>query len=421
MADVSKPQAPRGVSDILPPRSELHERIIRSSEDLFRRYGYRRIDTPAFEHAEVFERSLDETSDIVTKEMYTFLDKAGRLMALRPEGTAPVVRAVIEHGLARKAEPVKLYYTAQMFRYERPQAGRRRQHTQVGVEALGSEGPDIDAEVIELAASVYKEVGLKGVILILNSIGHPECRAAYLPKLVEFLESRRSELCRDCQRKISINPLRTFDCKVQRDREVMKDAPVISDYLCNACSEHFDGVQALLKQVGVEYELEPRLVRGLDYYTRTTFEFDARELGAQNSVGAGGRYDGLAEQLGGDRLPGIGFGLGVDRIAQGLEAQGAKVEFGLDAFVVAVGEGGRREALSVATRLRGEGLKVDLDFSNRGVKRQFRSAHRLGARSVIVIGERELAEGHFTVRDMESGSESQRSVEELLAYLKGKM
>jgi histidyl-tRNA synthetase len=201
----------------------------------------------------------------------------------------------------------------------------------------------------------------------------------------------------------------------------MKDAPVISDYLCNACSEHFDGVQALLKQVGVEYELEPRLVRGLDYYTRTTFEFDARELGAQNSVGAGGRYDGLAEQLGGDRLPGIGFGLGVDRIAQGLEAQGAKVEFGLDAFVVAVGEGGRREALSVATRLRGEGLKVDLDFSNRGVKRQFRSAHRLGARSVIVIGERELAEGHFTVRDMESGSESQRSVEELLAYLKGKM
>lgn len=413
-------KAPRGAADVLPPTSDLYEGVIRTSEDLFRLYGYRRIETPVFEHTEVFERGLDEASAMVTKEMYTFLDRSGRSMTLRPEGTAPVVRAVIEHHLDREGLPVKLYYTAPMFRYERPQAGRRRQHTQVGVEAVGSEAPEVDAEVVALASAVFRQVGLAQVRLLLNSVGHSGCRSVYLPKLIEFLEGYGQELCTDCRRKTGANPLRTFDCKVEKDREILSGAPLITDYLCGSCADHLDAVQGLLTSCGVTFIVEPRLVRGLDYYTRTAFEFQAAGLGAQNAVGGGGRYDGLAELLGGGRVPGIGFGLGVERIAEAIETQGAQRAGALDVFIVSVGEDTRRGAFSLAMQLRGEGISCDLDFSGRPVKGQFKAADRLGAARVVVIGERELAEGRYTVRDMSSGEETPVAADELFSYLRGK-
>lgn len=411
-------QAPRGTPDVLPPRSMLHQRIVRTAENLFARYGYRRIDTPVFEHTEVFVRGLSEKSDLVTKEMYTFQDKGGRSLTLRPEGTAPVVRAVLEHHLDRGGKPVKLYYTAAMFRHERPQAARYRQHTQVGVEAVGSEGPDIDAEVIHLARAVYDEVGLTRVGLFLNSIGHPGCRSVYLPELVKFLEAHRSELCKDCQRKIATNPLRTFDCKVENDRKIMAEAPLVTDYLCGSCADHFEAVQRALKELGVAFTLDPRLVRGFDYYTRTTFEFQHDKLGAQNSVGGGGRYDGLAELLGGEALPGIGFALGVDRIATALEADGRLRDWGIDVFLVTVGEVAGSRALPLASRLRTEGLSVDIDFEGRSVKAQFKSADRAGARFAVVLGERELAEDKATVRDMTTGEETTVPTDSLAEFLK---
>lgn len=399
-------RAPRGAPDILPPRSAVHQWIVRTAEDAFARYGYRRIETPAFEHTEVFIRGLAEGSDMVTKEMYTFEDKGGRSLTLRPEGTAPVVRAIVEHHLDRAGKPVKLYYTAPMFRHERPQAARYRQHTQVGVEAVGSEGPVIDAEVIELAVFVCGELSLGGVELLLNSIGHPGCRSVYLPELKKFLQSHRSELCEDCRRKIDTNPLRTFDCKVEGDRRIMTEAPLVTDYLCGSCADHFDGVQQALGELEVEFTADPRLVRGLDYYTRTTFEIQSRGLGAQSSVGAGGRYDGLAEQLGGESLPGIGFGLGVDRIADALELQGAGPEQTLDAFIVTTGAEAQTKALPLASRLRKQGFHVDLDYQGASVKSQFRAANRTGARYALVIGAREMAEGKFTLHDMGSGEET---------------
>ncbi|MGH3369591.1 MAG: histidine--tRNA ligase, partial [Nocardioidaceae bacterium] len=352
---MAKFEAPRGAPDILPPRAKVHRRVVRTAEDLFARYGYRPIEPPIFEVTEVFERGLEAGSDIVTKEMYTFTDKGGRSLTLRPEATASVVRAVLEHGLDRGALPVKLSYSGPMFRHERPQAGRQRQFTQVGVEALGSPGPDIDAEVVELASAVLRDAGLD-TTLQLNSIGHPACRAAYLPRLVAYLEANRERLCADCRRKIETNPLRTFDCRVPGDREVLRGAPLISDHLCDECREHFDAVQGLLKDGGVDFRLEPRLVRGLDYYTRTTFAYLAEGLGAQNEVGGGGRYDGLSEQLGGGPLPGIGFALGIDRIALALEAEGEETATGLDVYVASVGEEARRRAFVIATDLRRRGL-----------------------------------------------------------------
>lgn len=407
-------QAPRGIPDILPPRSTLHQRIVRSAEDLFARYGYRRVVTAVFEDTGVFLRSLAEESDMVTKEMYTFQDKAGRSITLRPEGTAPVIRAVIEHHLDRTNKPVKLYYTAHMLRHEKPQAARFRQHTQVGVEAVGSEGPSIDAEVIQLASSLFQSVGLQDVELLLNSIGHPGCRSVYLPELVKFLETHRAELCADCQRKIPVNPLRTFDCKVESDQKILQDAPLITDYLCGSCADHFEELQTLLGELGVRFSLNPRLVRGLDYYTRTTFEFHAKGLGAQSQVGGGGRYDGLAELLGGTDLPGIGFGLGVDRIGAALEAAGLAEEGSdLDVFVAAASDAARKTALLLATRLRDRGVSADLDFMGRSLRSQLTQANRTGARWTVVIGDREIAEGLVTLRNMTTGEETKVGEDEL--------
>jgi histidyl-tRNA synthetase len=412
----SKITGPKGAPDLLPPKSALYDRIIEAAVRRFRLYGYRRIDTPVFEATELFERGLDQASEIVTKQMYTFTDRGGRSLTLRPDMTAPVVRAVLEHGLDRQGLPVKLYYVAPIFRQERPQAGRQRQFTQVGVEAVGSPAPELDAEVVKLAADVYRDQEL-GTTLSLNSVGHPGCRAEYIPVLQEFLRERAGRLCEDCRRKIETNPLRTFDCKVETDRAIMKEAPYITDHLCEPCRDHHDSVKQLLKELGVDFEEDPTLVRGLDYYTRTAFEFVASGLGSQDAVGGGGRYDGLAEQLGGPSLPGIGFGLGVERIALALVSAGAEPEPLLDVFVASVGDRGRRQAFKVASMLRDAGMSADLDFAGRVLGGQFKAANRAGAEWVIVIGDKELDAGRYTVRRMSSGEESSVPQDELVGFL----
>lgn len=419
---MSKFKGPRGAPDVVPPASAVRERVVRLAEDLFKRYGYRRIETPVFEDAEVLERGLDAQSDMVVKETYTFKDRGGRLLTLRPDGTTPVIRAVLEHALDRAGLPVKLYYSSPMFRYERPQKARHRQHFQVGVEAIGSEDPALDAEVIQLAAALYSSLGLEGVRLKLNSIGHPGCRSDYLPKLVEYLRVYSEELDEDCRRRIETNPLRTFDCKVARDIEILLAAPVITDFLCDDCREHFDKLQGLLGVAGLTFELDPRLVRGLDYYTRTVFEFISMSLGAQNAVGSGGRYDGLAELLGGERLPGIGFGIGVERLMEVMERQGITFsEDPLDVFVIAIGDVAKEDAIRLAEMIRLAGFSADLDYSGqavRSVRGQFKAADRAGARSAAVLGDRELKVGKVTFRDMASGEETLISKEDLLERLR---
>jgi histidyl-tRNA synthetase len=409
-------KAPRGAPDLIPPRSEQMQKIVRSAEDLFRVFGYRRIDTPIFEETEVFERSLDEGSDMVNKEMYTFPDRSGRSLTLRPEGTAPVVRAILEHNLHRGHLPVKLCYTAPSFRYERPQAGRQRTFLQLGVEAVGSPGPEIDAEVIELGTRVFETSGLRPE-LRLNSIGHPACRANYMPILREYLNSHLAEMSEDNQRKIQTNPLRTFDSKAPEDIEVMASAPLITLYLCDDCTAHFNGVRALLDQAGVTYMLDPRLVRGIDYYTRTTFAWILPGLGAQNEGGGGGRYDGLSELLGGPPLPGIGFGLGADRILLAIEKAGAEADGWLDVFVAYAGKQGPAQALRVASELRAAGLSTDLDFDARRTGAQFKAANRAGARHVVVVGDREVQSGRYTVRDMTTGKETEVERSALVDFL----
>lgn len=421
MVTFSTPKAPKGAPDIIPPRSSIYERVEKVAAERFRRYGYRRIETPVFEHTELFERGLTIGSDIVTKQMYTFEDKGGRSLTLRPDLTAPVVRAVLENHLDKAGLPVKLYYLAAVFRHERPQAGRYRQFRQAGVEVVGASTAEADAEVIELAHGVFRDLGLTQVTLLLNSIGHLECRGRYLPTLVQFLEARREQLCPDCQRKIERNPLRTFDCKVVRDREIMQKAPLITDYLCSDCKTHHEAVKSLLTQVGVSFIEDPRLVRGLDYYTRTSFEFIGEGLGSQDAIGAGGRYDGLSESLGGGHLPGVGFGLGVDRIAMLVEAGQSFTPPAIRVFVVAIGEDARRAAFPMVTQLRASGIAADFDLADRGMKGQFRSADRSGAPKVIVIGEREMATGSFTVKDMLSGEEETIMGDALVSYLKAQV
>lgn len=401
---------PRGTPDWLPPESRRHEIVVARAAEIFRRFGYLPIQTPAFEYTELFERGLESTSDLVMKEMYTFEDKGGRSVTLRPDMTAPVMRAILERGLEGGPMPLKLYYFVPVFRRERPQAGRFRQFDQVGVEAIGRPGPQIDAEVIDLASAIYDELGVDAH-LKLNTIGHPGCRSDYMPKLFEFLERHRASLCEDCQRKISTNPLRTFDCKVPSDRALLQGAPMITDHLCAECKDHYEGLKSILVELGHKYEEDPRLVRGLDYYTRTTFEFTSPSLGSQDAVGGGGRYDGLSEALGGPPLPAIGFGLGVARIAMAMPNSSIVVE-PLDAYVIAIGDEARADAMRIATQLRRRGFSVDLDTEGGSVRSQFKAAARREARFAIVVGKKEIAAGIVTMRDMTSGEEETLSIEE---------
>lgn len=402
---------------MFPPKSLLHDEIINRAVALFRLYGYGRIETPMFESTSLFEKGLEPGSDMVTKQMYTFEDRGGRSLTLRPDMTTPVIRSILEHGLDRLGKPAKLFYVAPIFRQERPQAGRQRQFTQVGVEAVGAAGPAIDAEVIQLAMEVYSAVGLRDVVLSINSIGHPECRADYIPRLQQYLRSVAHQLCEDCQRKIDTNPLRTFDCKMESDRVLLEGAPLIVDQLCEACSDHYTGLKGHLRDWGIAFTEDPKLVRGLDYYTRTAFEFTSKGLGSQNAVGGGGRYDGLAESLGGPSLPGIGFGLGIERIAIALESAGITPQRRLDVFIVAMGDRARKVCFAMASMLRGEGISVDLDFAERGIKAQFKAANALNAEWVVVIGDKEIESGAYTVKRMSTGEESAVQPGRLASFL----
>ena len=409
--------APKGTYDVLPDQQPVRRWVIATAEAVFARYGYRRIDTPVFEDTKLFTRGVGGSTDIVRKEMYTFEDLGGRSMTLRPEGTAPVCRAYVEHGMHTLPQPVKLYYHAPMFRYESPQSGRYRQHYQLGVEAFGSQAPELDAEVIGVLAVLYGELGLSGIDLRLNSMGCKECRPGYSVSLREFLEAAGESLCRECRERAQINPLRTFDCKVPGCKAALATAPRLPDHLCPACAEHHSRVKAYLGVQGIQFVEDHTLVRGMDYYTRTTFEFQSSLLGAQSGIGGGGRYDELVASIGGPEIPGVGFGTGVERILMAVARSAAEVP-GLPApvaYLVAMGEGTRGEVFALAHEMRSKGVVVELDYVGRSAKGQMKQAGRTGARFAAILGEAEMAAGTVILRDLASGEERQMPRKEAVA------
>jgi histidyl-tRNA synthetase len=395
----SKYQAPRGTFDILPADARARRRVERTATEILARAGYEPIATPAFEDTELFERGVGRSTDIVRKEMFTFEDKGGRSVTLRPEGTAPICRAYIEHGMHKLAQPVKLSYVGPFFRHERPQAGRYRQFHQIGVEAIGTDSPLADAEAIVLLADLLAELGVPGVQLRLGSLGSPRTRGAYLEELKAHLRANEAALSKGVRERIEINPLRAFDADDEGTRGVMTSAPTLIERLEGEDAEHFAAVREFLGATGVAYEIDPTLVRGLDYYTRTIFSFVCEELGAQSEVGGGGRYDGLIEQLGGPPTPAIGWAVGIERILLALGE--TEAEAGRDAFLAVADPGQRQRALALAAELRRAGLTAELDLAGRGLKGQLKHADRIGARRVLILE----ADGSAQLRDMASGEQ----------------
>ncbi len=422
-------QIAKGVFDILPkdPDSEgkwRESHLWQYLEDIIRdianAYGFREIRTPLFEKTELFQRSIGSTSDIVSKEMYTFLDKANRSLTLRPEGTAPVMRALIEKGLDKQSPLQKFFYIFPMFRYERQQAGRYRQHHQFGVEAIGNSSPYQDVEVIHLLFAFLQKLGLRGLTLHLNSIGDGETRRHYKAALQDFLLPHYNELSEDSQERFHANPLRILDSKDARDRKILHSVPSILDHLDPESKMHFDTVCALLQDIGIDYRINPRLVRGLDYYNKTVFEITAEELGSQNSLGGGGRYDGLIKQLGGPDLPAFGFGAGLERIIQTMLAQQVPLPSPPHAllFLIPVGETAQKECFKLLKTLRDENLPVEMDFSNKKLKVALRYADTTQARYVVIIGENELQSGRIELKEMKTGNVETISLDFLSQRLK---
>jgi histidyl-tRNA synthetase len=391
--------AVKGFRDVLPQESHRWQAIEDAAGSIFQRYGYGEIRLPVVERTELFARSLGETTDVVEKEMYSFVDRDETSLTLRPEATAGVVRAYIESGLAQTDPAAKLFYRGPMFRRERPQRGRYRQFYQIGAELLGREDPLADAELLVMLSRILDGVGLRDARLELNSVGDATCRPVFRARLEAFARARLEALCGDCHRRLERNPLRILDCKVEGCRRAMKDAPVALDSLCDACRVHLDAVRAFLSQEGVAYEMNPRLVRGLDYYVRTAFEVTAEGLGAQNAVGGGGRYDGLVAALGGPAIAGVGFALGLERLAM-VSLEGERPGPRPDAVVLPLAARAEGPALGLATRLRREGLAVDLEPAGRSLKALLRAADRRGARVAVIVGEDELTAGRATVRDL---------------------
>ncbi|MTE18195.1 histidine--tRNA ligase [Streptomyces sp. TRM43335] len=413
--------APRGTYDLIPPESAEYLAVREAIAAPLKRSGYGYIETPGFENVELFARGVGESTDIVTKEMYTLTTKGGSRLALRPEGTAPVVRAVLEHNLHRGALPIKVWYSGSQYRYERPQAGRYRHFSQVGAEALGAEDPALDAELIVLAVDAYRSLGLRNVRLLLNSLGDRECRPAYRARLQEFL--RGLDLDEATRARIEINPLRVLDDKREAVRKQLVGAPMMPDHLCEACKEYHEQVRELLTAAGVVFEDDEKLVRGLDYYTRTTFEFVHDGLGSQSAVGGGGRYDGLSEMLGGPPLPSVGWALGVDRTVLALRAEGVEIPSPsrTQVFAVPLGEQARRALFGVVTELRRQGVATDFAYGGKGLKNAMKSANRSGAAYAVVAGERDLAEGVAQVKDLDSGEQSPVPLDQVVAELRRKL
>lgn len=405
--------APRGTTDILPAEARRWAGLESAMREVFARYGYGEIRTPIFEHTELFARGIGEDTDVVEKEMYSFEDRGERSLTLRPEGTAGAVRAYLERRLDTEPQPVKLWYAGPMFRYERPQAGRARQFHQLGAECIGTEDPAADVEVIAMVAALFRRLGLTKYELHLNSIACPECRPAYVRKLRAALEPVRGSLCKSCQDRFERNTLRVLDCKRESCRELTKNAPVILDSLCRDCDGHFAQVRRYLDELAIPYVINTRLVRGLDYYTRTVFEFLSPHLGAQDALGGGGRYDGLVETLGGPPTPAVGFAAGMERILLATEGLDQPETASVDAYVATLGDAGRRVGVVLAERLRRVGLRVELDYMERSLRAQMRQANRLGAKSVLIIGDDEAAAGTVQLRDMESGAERTVGIDEV--------
>jgi histidyl-tRNA synthetase len=414
-------QKPKGTQDLLPGVVERWQFIEAKAREICRRYNYSEIRTPLFEGTELFKRGVGETTDIVEKEMYTFPDKGNRSMTLRPEGTAGVVRSYVENKLYADTDIAKLYYIGPMFRYERSQAGRYRQFHQFGVEAFGAVDPAIDAEVIALGYSFYQEVGMKDVTLEINSVGTPEVRAAFRDKLLAFLEPIKANLCEDCQVRMYKNPLRVLDCK--KDQVYFEGAPSILDSLDEACNAHFNALQQYLTEMGIPYSINPRLVRGLDYYTHTAFEYKAQGIGAIDTIGGGGRYNGLVSDIGGPDLPGVGLGLGLERTLLILESQQADVpgEQPLDIYLVALGASAEQALVPVLKTLRDQGLRADKDYQGRKLKAQMKSADRYAARYAAILGDDELAAGDITLKDLQSGEQEKVKIEKLANVLQHKI
>ncbi|MBN1193461.1 MAG: histidine--tRNA ligase [Coriobacteriia bacterium] len=404
-------RAPKGTADMLPDVARVWEYMQRVAQELFALYGYEPVYTPLFEHTDVFTRGIGEATDIVSKEMYTFEDKGGRSITLRPEGTASVVRSALEHGLTANGGQAKIYYSGPMFRYERPQKGRMRQFWQIGVEVLGAAESTADAEVITLLWRYFEALGIpaSNMRLLLNSMGDGSCRPRYREKIAAFIRSHGAELCEECNHRADTNPFRAFDCKNPGCVAVMGRAPLLRDELCDACAAHYASVRSHLDALGIPYVEEPKLVRGLDYYTRTVFEVQVDAgLGSQNGIGGGGRYDRLMEEYGGPATPGLGFALGFERTLLAMEAAGVKAP-GLalaEVFVARVDDSVTAEVFAVAQSLRDAGIATELDHQGRSLKSQFKQADRLGARFVVVVGPDELAAGEVTLRDMTTKEEN---------------
>jgi histidyl-tRNA synthetase len=408
-------QKPKGTQDLLPGEVEKWQYLESKARDLCQRFNYKEIRTPIFEETDLFIRGVGETTDIVGKEMYTFLDKGDRSMTLRPEGTAGVVRAYVENKLYGIPDLTKLYYVGPMFRYEQPQAGRYRQFHQFGIEAFGSVDPSIDAEVIALGYTFYKEIGLKEVTVEINSVGTPAVRTVYREKLQEFFAPVKHLLCKDCQSRFDRNPMRILDCKV--DQKYGEGAPEILDYLDEECTSHFALVQEHLTAMEIPYRINPRLVRGLDYYTHTAFEYKAAGIGAIDTIGGGGRYNGLVEQIGGRGTdqPGVGLGLGLERILLVLQAQGVEIPKPepLDVYLIGLGDAAEKEVTKLLHQLRVQGLKAEKDYQGRKMKAQMKSADRFQATYVAILGDDELVRGEITLKKMDTGSQLTVSLADL--------
>ena len=398
-----KLQKPKGTQDILPQESAKWQYLEEFARKTFKKYNYAEIRTPIFEHYEVISRSVGDTTDIVTKEMYDFYDKGDRHITLRPEGTAPVVRSYVENKLfaPEVQKPVKLYYMGSMFRYERPQAGRLREFHQIGVECFGSENPATDAETIAMAAQFFKEIGIGQVTLQLNSLGNAASRAAYRQALIDYLTPLKDSLSKDSQRRLEENPLRVLDSKEKEDKAAVAQAPSILDFLDEESQEHFAAVRSMLESLGVPYVINTNMVRGLDYYNHTIFEFTTDVAGNELTICAGGRYDGLVDYFGGPETPAFGFGMGMERLLLVLEKQGAALplETGLDAYIAVLGEAANRSALELVQALRNQGFAAERDYLNRKLKAQFKSADAFGAKTIITLGESEIESDQVTVKN----------------------
>lgn len=413
-------QSPKGTRDILPSEVHRWQHVENVFSKLCASFGYKEIRIPVFEYTELFQRGVGESTDIVRKEMYTFNDKGGRSITLRPEGTAGVVRSYIENGMSSLTQPVKLYYNITAYRYENVQKGRYREFRQLGIEAFGAAGPSVDVEIISLVDMFFKRLGLKNTGVNINSIGCPRCRSEYQEKLREYFRPHLSELCEDCRSRFELNPLRIIDCKESGCNSFIKEAPYLPDNLCGECGAHFEGLKAGLENLGIKYGVNPKIVRGLDYYTKTVFEFVSENVGAQGTICGGGRYDGLVELCGGTPTPGIGFALGVERLLMELDSQGVVIgePRPMDIYIATVGEKAAAFAQQLTHKLRNFGVGAETDLVGRSLKAQMKYADKLGFSYIVVLGDDEIESGKGVLKDMRSGEQKDVSLDSIVDRMK---